>query len=311
MNIKKTTTDAFLRNIAWIFIIVGLLLIMFSLWDKLDEQFAHAVNKIGFTILTSGVFAAIMKSFQFIGIFKQEIENVILESKFIEKRNDLPELWKKISRSIYKKKFPEISNDLQEIILSSYFPTNHEYYYDDAVISINVEEFDKDENIKYTQTFKVKVVLAEGLNEVEMSQNYTLDKGEDIDINNNTRLYYKIDGVDRMKEMQTEDTETDFKINRKFSLKVSNKKSFLLEVKEERKYCIKNDNIKLVRVNNITKEMDVSISFPDNLLVTFFNVGVIKRFEPKHIDNKNTISRIHKNGLILPQQGFGLSFVSK
>jgi len=45
--------------------------------------------------------------------------------------------------------------------------------------------------------------------------------------------------------------------------------------------------------------------------VTFFNVGVVKNFESKHLDSKNTISRIHKNGLILPFQGFGLSYVSK
>ena len=308
---KKTTTDAFLRNISWIFIIIGLLLIMFSLWKKLDEEFAHAVSKIGFTVLTSGVFAAIMKSFQFIGIFKQEIENVILESKFIEKRNDLPDLWKKISRTIYKKKFPAISNDLQEMILSSYFPTNHKYYYEDAIISIDIEELDENDIIKYTQTWKFNVVLAENIKEVTMYQNYTLDKGDNINLNNSTRIYYKIDGIDEMDNMEFEDTETDFKINRRYSLKVSDKKTFILEVKEERQYCIKDDNIKLFRVNSITKEMDVSISFPDNIKVTFFNVGVIKRFEPKHVDHKNTISRIHKNGLILPSQGFGMSFVSK
>jgi hypothetical protein len=309
--INKSTTDAFLKNISWIFITLGLLLIMLALWNKLDDDFAQVISKIGFTILTSGVFAAIMKSFQFIGIFKQEIENVILESKFIEKRNDLPDLWKKISRSIYNKKFPEISDELQEMILSSYFPTNHEYYYEDAVISINIEEFDKDENIKYTQSWKFKVVLAENVNSVTMSQNYTLDKGEDVSLSNNERLYYKIDGVDLIDKMIVCDTETDFKINRNYSLKVSDKKSFVLEIKERRSYCIKNDNIKLFRVNSITKEMDVSISFPDNIRVSFFNVGVIKTFEPKHIDNKNTISRIHKNGLILPSQGFGMSFVSK
>lgn len=284
---------------------------MLAFWNKLDNDFAQVISKVGFTILTSGVFAAIMKSFQFIGIFKQEIENVILESKFIEKRNDLPDLWKKISRSIYNKKFPEISDDLQEMILSSYFPTNHEYYYEDAIISINIEELDGDENIKYTQSWKFKVVLAENINSVTMSQNYTLDKGENVNLSNSERLYYKIDGIDLMSEMIINDTETDFKINRNYSLKISDKKTFILEVKERRKNCIKNDNIKLFRVNSITKEMDVSISFPDNIRVSFFNVGVVKPFEPKHVDNQNTISRIHKNGLILQCQGFGMSFVSK
>jgi len=307
----KKTTDTFLANIAWFFIIIGLLLIMLSLWDKLDTQFSHVLEKIGFTILTSGVFAAIMKSFQFIGIFKKEIEDVILNSKFMEKRNDLPELWKKVSESVYKQKFPELSESLQEIILSSYFPTNHTYYYEDATITINIDEFDVDCNIKYTQTCKLKVVLAENIDEVTMSQTYTLDKIENVTLDNSEWLYFKIDGVEKMEEMKEEITETEFKSSKKRSLLVSGKKSFILETKEKREYNIKNDNIKLFRVGCITKEMDVSISYPENLIVTFFNVGVVKRFEPKHIENKNAISRIHKNGLILPSQGFGMSFVSK
>lgn len=308
---QKRTTAAFLANMAWIFIIIGLLIIMLSASDKLDDDYAHAFDKIGFTILTSGVFAAVMKSFQFIGIFKKEIEDVVLSSKFVEKRNDLPELWKRISECIYRQKFPEISRNLQEIILSSYFPTNHTYYYEDAIITINIEELTSEDIIKYTQTYKFKIVLAEDVDEVIMRQQYTLDKIPNMTLDNNTRLYYKIDGVDKMEEMEMKDDSNEYKLVKNYSLKVSGKKSFILEVKEKREYCIKDDNIKVFRVGRITKEMDVSISYPDNISVNFFNVGVVKRFEPKHIESKNTISRIHKNGLILPSQGFGMSFVSK
>lgn len=307
----KSTTDSFLRYIAWIFIILGLILILLSTNKSIDSGFAEIISKIGFTVLTSGVFAAIMKSFQFIGIFKQEIENVILESKFIEKRNDLPELWKKISQCIYKQKFPEISNDLQQIILSAYFPTNHQYYYEDAVISINIESLDENEIIRYTQTSKIKVVLSETVDSVLMTQYYSLDKSENAQKSKCERIYYKVDGEDKLDQMAIETSETEFEINRISSLKISGKRTFMLEFKEAREICIKDDNIKLFRMNNITKEMDVNISFPDNLLVTFFNVGVVKNFEPKHLDSKNTISRIHKSGLILPFQGFGLSYVSK
>lgn len=144
-----------------------------------------------------------------------------------------------------------------------------------------------------------------------MYQNYTIDKSEYVVQPKCHRIYYKIDGEDKMSEMEVVIEDSEFKINQKSSLTVENKKTFELEIKEEREICIKDDNIKLFRVNSITKEMDVNVSYPENLLVTFFNVGVVKRFQPKHIDSKNSISRIHKSGLILPHQGFGLSFVKK
>lgn len=311
LNFAKNTTDTLLKNISWISIVAGLLLFVLSLTDIFVIKVNTGLEKVGLTILTSGVFAAVLKSFQFIGVFKKEIENVILDSSFLTKRSDLDDLWKKISKIIYNKKFPEISDDLESIILNSYFPTNHEYYYEDAIITINVEELDVNDNIKYTQTIKFKVVLAENIDEISMVQNYTVDKIDNVAVSNSERIFYKIDGVDNMDKMEVIETETDFKIQRDCTLKISGKKSFILEIKEKRQYCIKNDNVKLFRVNSITKEMDVSISYPDNVHITFFNVGVIKRFEPKHIENKNTICRIHKNGLILPHQGFGLTFVSK
>jgi hypothetical protein len=307
----QKTTDILLRNIAWFFIISGFLIIFFSMWKKLDVQFADVSQKIGLTILTSGVFAAVLKSFQFIGVFKEEIENVILGSKFIEKRNDLPILWKKISQAVYKQKFPEISDSLQEIILNSYFPTSHPFYYEDFVITINIEEVTPDMIIKFTQSYKMKVVLAEGVDEVVMSHVFSVDKFDGMQEYKNEKEYYKVDGKDILNEIDKECTEDDFEICHSYSTKITGKKSFEIESRERREYCIKEDNSKIFRVNSITKEMDISVSYPENLTVVFFSIGTVEKFIKKHTEHKNHISRVHKHSLILPKQGFGLTFALK
>jgi hypothetical protein len=303
--------DKFLRNLAWICVVMGLLLITISNYKWFNSTFDTELNKIGYTVLTSGVFAGILKSFQFIGIFKTEIENVILQSSFVKKRNDLPELWKAISAQIYKQKFPEISQDLQEMILSNYFPTDHDFYYDQAYVSINVTGLSDDGILSYTQTQKFMVKLAEGVTDVTMKHMYSIDKGENITLANNELEYYKIDNVDVKADIKTHDEETEFKISRTCSYEVSNKKEFVLEIKEFRHQSLKSDNYKLFRTSKITREMNVNISYPDNIVVSFFNVGVVDRFERIHVGSPNSITRIHKKGLILPHQGFGMTFESK
>ena len=310
-TIYQKTTSIILRNISWFFILFGLSLIFISLWNKLDTQFSNVLEKIGLTILTSGVFAAVLKSFQFIGVFKEEIENVILGSKFIEKRSDLPLLWKKISAAIYKQKFPEISDSLQEIILNSYFPTAHPIYYEEFVVTINIEEITEDFIIKFTQAYRAKVVLAEDAEDVTIHHSFYIDKFDGMENYINEKEYYKIDGKDILKELEHKNTEDEFEIRNDYQTTVKNKKTFILESKERRQYCIKQDNSKIFRVNRITKEMEVSVHYPENVSVTFFSIGTVNSFEKRHLDHKNHISRVYKDGLILPRQGFGLTFALK
>jgi hypothetical protein len=57
-----------------------------------------------------------------------------------------------------------------------------------------------------------------------------------------------------------------------------------------------------------TKGMDVLISFPKEINVSFFNIGNKKLFEKLHEDVEGQMTRSHKNDVLLPYQGFGLSF---
>lgn len=297
------------NNLFWILLLAGIFIIYMSTWENaFNIYFLGILEKIGLSVLSSGVFASVLKSIQFTGIFKKEIEKIVLGTKFIENRNDLPQLWKKVSKSVYDKKFPSISDELDDLILDFYLPTKHKYYYEDFRYTLKIDELTSDNVIKFTQTFYFKVILAEGENEAKLESVFAIDKTPEMGNLINEKVYYKIDGKDILSELTPEVSEDEFEKRDKYIVNVPNKKEFIVETKERREYCIKEDNYKLIRVSAITKEMDVSITYPENMTVSFFNVGLVNKFERKHIEHNRTISRVHKKGLVLPYQGFGIAF---
>ena len=149
--------------------------------------------------------------------------------------------------------------------------------------------------------------------EANLVGGYSIDKPDkDSKIKHiNKREYFKIDGVDKLSELKNKIDDNEFATTTTYSTTVKGKSSFTVEMKDAREYNILEDNVKILRTSAITKEMNVSITYPDNMHVQFFNIGVITPFEKLHIDHKNCISRTHKEGLILPKQGFGISFGHK
>jgi len=296
------------NNLFWILLLLGVFIIYISTWDTFNEYLKYILEKIGLAVLSSGVFAAVLKSLQFTGIFKKEIEKIVLGTKFIENRNDLPKLWRKVSRSVYNKKFPKISKELENIVLKNYFPTEHAYYYADFRYTLDIEELTDDNIIKFTQNFSFEVVLSKDETQAVLDGYFKIEKKPELDNLVNDKLYFKIDEEDYLDKLEKENFDNEFEKGFTFKCPVKNKSRFRVETKDRREYCINDDNYKIFRVNKITKEMNVSISYPENMNVSFFNIGLVDSFERVHIEHERMISRVHKKGLILPYQGFGITF---
>ncbi|MCB0746788.1 MAG: hypothetical protein KDC90_04925 [Ignavibacteriae bacterium] len=286
------------------------ILLLLSKLDIFIDEANALIEKLSFAVASSGVFAAVLKSLQFQGIFKEEIEAIILSDKFIEERNDKEKLWRSVSRAIYKKKYPKISKELNNIIFDEYFPKKRKYYYDDYRVTITIKELTEEGVIKFDQTISYKVIMQTGEKVANIVGAYTIDKLDDNSTveNINDRKYFKVDDIDIMSELNINSSENEFETTTEYSTVVKDKPEFTIEMKDYREYNIFEDNVKIFRTSAITKEMNVSITYPDNMHVQFFNIGVIQEFQKVHIGHKNCISRTHKNGLILPNQGFGMSF---
>ncbi|MEQ8520256.1 MAG: hypothetical protein RLN79_04985 [Cytophagales bacterium] len=304
----------FYAHMAWILFIIGILILYFSstyTFSQVEEQnnyWKDLSEKIGISVFSSGVFTAVLKSIQFTGIFKKEIESVMLGTDFIKNRNDLPVLWKSVSNAVYKSKFPELSEDLNNLILKNYLPIEDNYYYKDFRVTIAITELTEDDIIKFTQTCIFKVIALSKETEVLVKNSIQNDKINGQDTLNEKLSYIKIDGkgVD-ISEIKKDETSTDENNVIDYTIKLKGKLEYLIEKKDVREYSILNDNTKLFRLRHLTKEMDVSISYPDNVNLTFFNIGLANNFEHKHVEHPNYVGRVHKTGVILPHQGFGLA----
>jgi len=299
----------FKRNMTWVYFTIAIVFILFpnTIFSPLPDIGNIIMEKIGFVALTSGVFAGVLKSIQFSGLFKEELTKIISGTSFLNNRKDLPELWKKISKIIYSEKFPEISNLLEDRILTTYFPMDSNHYNQDVIISIVINSIDEDLVIDYTQTIQYSAILDSASNNSNIQYTQSITDDEDVD-EKNELLAFEID----QENMITDDIRKTSKENGKkkyvYNVPISGKKKFDVLFKFHNQYSLKGQNYKLLRFVTITKNVDVTVSHPENIEVSFFNIGVINDFKPIHNDVKNLLSRRHREDLILPKQGFGLSF---
>lgn len=299
-------------NLTYIYFTIAIIFILYpnTRYSLFSESWGTLIEKIGFIALTSGVFASVLKSIQFTGLFKEELNKVISGSDFLNNRKDLPDLWKKISKILYSQKFPEISEILEDRILNTYFPTNSNHYNQDVVITINIDSIDKDMVITYTQTIQYTAILDSENNSSILSFSSSLTDTENL-IETNQLICIKIDNEDFTDKIQPSNIKKDGKEVHTFSYELKGKKKFDIYHKMKKKYSLKGENYKLLRFTNITRNVDVTISHPKDIEVSFFGIGVVNEFKEIHANIGNVICRRHQDDLILPQQGFGLSFNKK
>ncbi len=295
------------NNLVFIFFSISIILILFanSKFSPFTDYWNQFLEKTGFVSLTSGVFAAVLKSIQFTGLFKEELNKVISGTELLDNRKDLPALWKKISKIIYTEKFPEISDLIEDRVLETYFPTNKNHFIEDMNISINVDSFDENQTITYCQTINYTAVLDSKQLESNFEFESTLTDDDTVD-ERNELVSLQIDGEEMKGQIQPEITENEKKYS--ISLPLRGKKKFKIFQEMKRKYSMKGENFKLMRFNTFTKNVDITIGFPDDVEVSFFGIGVVKDFDKTNKNIKNMLSRRHRGDIILPKQGFWNEF---
>lgn len=300
----------FYKHLPWIFIILSTIFVGLAQSEIISNTHINSfIEKIGIALFSSGVFAAVLKSLQFTGIFREEIEKVILGTDFVKNRKDLPELWRAISKAMYNEKFPEISDKIESKILDTYLPTEYTYYYENFIITINIEEITEDFDIIYTQTMKFKVILDVNTEKVELTT-YIISNEQDRSENTIHEIdFFEVDGERITLQEDSSTKEDDLKI--KYIIPLIGKGPFQIHTRSRRRYSLNYENCKLIRFSTFTKNMDVTISHPEDVRVSFFNVGNAVSFESQHEEIANQISKSHKNDVLLPYQGFGMSFEKK
>ena len=132
----------FRSGAAWIFFILGIVLYYIG-YFQIDSQsvWKEILIKGGDILIIGVILGYLSNAAQFLGIFKQDLQDIIYGKEFIKQRKDITPLWETISKQMFKNKFPAIHKEFLKVI-NGYFPENEVSFYNDYESHITIEWID-------------------------------------------------------------------------------------------------------------------------------------------------------------------------
>ncbi len=288
-----------------------------SFWIFTDIMIKNIISTISIAILSSVVFNVIIKSEQFLEIFKVEIRNIIYSKENLENRSDLENIWNNTTQVLCNQKFKDISKELHNKIKEHYLPYKYEFYYKDSELDINIEWGVENDYLKVTETLKTKLI-SHHENEIK----YIFSNNMPILHKDDTKTYYKlsnfqinnknIDTTQLLKTINKKDKNGRYIINNSFELPLSGKNIYEITRTEEKHYNLNANNLREHSATWLYQNLKVSVTYPNDLKILHRNVGIVKdewQIDFKKFNDYQKLTASIK-GLIFEKQGF-LLFLRK
>jgi len=296
------STNNFRTGAAWLFLIVGISLYVIGFCLIEDESvWSKIAIKIADVLVIGVVLGFITNAAQFIGIFKQDLQDIIYGKEFIKQRKDLYPLWENLSKELFKNKFPTLHKELLKTV-NGYFPKDDVSYYNDYEIHTSIEWVNKEKGI-IKVTDKVAFDLISETTDkipypiktwttIKNKQEYT-NKITQITVNGNKPNDIKYIG-------EKQDVEGSLCQEQQLSLQGFTK--YEIKYTREKTYNIDDDYYVGFRAKYIVNKLRVCLDLPDEIDAIFTCRGTQNEFE----DISNNGNRIEKRyrGIVLPRQGY-------
>jgi hypothetical protein len=148
---KKYFNNWWLISMLTFFTGIGMLIYYYSAKSLHQSAFFEFWGTVGKTMLASGLFLAILKSFQFLGIFQEELRKVIYTDEFLSKRKDIKEVWGRTTQALFETLYPEIGKEIENAIYNKHIPNKLNFFYSDMDVSYTVKKLD-DDHIELIET---------------------------------------------------------------------------------------------------------------------------------------------------------------
>ncbi len=307
-----------LENLPWLFVIFGIISLLMGYNKMLPQNGAdnilnnlpEALKTIGTTVLGAGIFAAILKSFQFTGIFQKAVAQVIYSSDYLRKqdRKYLENTWRQVSQALFTSKFPKVKDDMEAVMLKSYFPIDHNYYYESLQVSYSDLELTEENGepfISFEQHIKANIIPLEKNGDFIWYSKY---EGKDAIRNIIELSITRDDDEPSNLKSEIEASKDSNYFEKKFPCKCQ--KYYKLVKSEKRKLPMAkptNDQLELC-LTRVTSGLTVFVSNYDTkrLKISFVN-KTIEEFKPLPMEVKGNLALAREyTGIILPTHGFCL-----
>ena len=285
---------------AWIILILGIIFYYFGYFHiEQNSIWKEILIKIADVLVIGVILGYLSNAAQFLGVFKQDLQDIIYGKDFIKQRKDITPLWETISKQLFQNKFPIIHKDFLKVI-NGYFPKDEVSYYNDYESHITIEWVNQEEGIMRVTDSVSFELIADSNSEFEYPlKTWTKVKEHGIYENRITEIQVngKVPKIEDGKESREND---DICHEQKIKLKGSTK--YEIKYVREKIYNINDDFYIGFRSKYIVNKCRVCLDYPEDIDAIFICRGTQLDFE----DVKNTKRRIEKKyrNIILPRQGY-------
>lgn len=263
---------------------------------KLYSDLIDFLKTLSILSFTAGIFTVTLKYFQYLKVFESEFNRIIdsksfenklekivssvtFSEEFLNKQNDLSEIWKKVTLIKYKKEFPELYDKIEKNLKNELFENNSlNKYYKNVQISYEFELADDDKTIVVKEYTSLTIIR----NSIEkFNWDFFVSFARDIndEIKTETKIldenFTKVDGsdIDLKKCVITNQEDYGNFTKKKFSYPLENKKEYHIERCFNFTQQIDDDRIVSFSSSNVVDDLTVRIKLCEKLQIVFEPVG--------------------------------------
>jgi hypothetical protein len=301
----------------WIFLF-GLLIYSFGYFKilELSYDWIYDFAKTGGSIfMSSAVFMGIVKSYQFTGIFKEELRKVVFGEDHLSKRTDIDDIWENLTLQLCKQKFKKISNKLQKIVKQYYLPIEDEFYFKNTKLVVEIEHNpDNAGYINVVEEFKTTIII-----EDSEKIDYIYTSSIPFPNEDTTITYFELSeftlnesNIIWEKGKELKESSTNNILSNKFNIKlecVKGKKEYIVYRKTKKCYALSENPYMGHTASGLYENYDFHLTYPKNMSFDWLGMGVLGKW--KITRSENTVCKTLKanyNGLMFKNQGFLLLF---
>ena len=297
------TSDSFKTSTPWILSIAGLgMLLSGYLLQSIGYKIpSEILIQVGSTVLAGGIFAAVMKWMQFIGLIKDDLTEIIYGRDHLEKRQDIYQIWQRVSSVLFQDKFPGISAEIMTDVNKLYFPKDHIAYYQDYRQSLVIELADEQKEIilvKQTLEYKCFPRDTEAPFTHKATHTSKVPKKSEIVY---SIVKYEINTTNYSPPIDIK--EDNNHVYHSIEIKLPPSDCFEFNTETHSQFCLRHENVVGTVKPFIIKNLDLIVHLGKNLDVELYSCGTIKQFKPEGVQREN-FRHYRYDGLIYPNQGF-------
>lgn len=260
------------------------------------DNLIETLRQVCLYSFTAGIFTVTLKYFQYLKVFEGEFERIInsegfenklekivaattFSEEFLNKQNNLADIWKKVTLIKYKKEFPELYDKIEKNLKNELFENNSlNKYYKNVQISYEFELAEDRKTINVTE-YTSLTIIRNSLEEfnwdffVSFARNFKDEVAHETTLLDETLT--KIDGkqIDLNNCIITNQEDTEKFTRKKYSYPLGNKKEYHIERCFKFNQLIDEDRVVSFSSSNVVDDLTVRIKHCDKLLIVFEPVG--------------------------------------